>query len=120
LLKKSCQFDNLSSKVNTHLAVFAQKASELRNVIKTRFIAQLAAKRTCENMSGTFCVLNIIQKSKKGVDPRELKQMTGFNKQKVHKILYKLFKQGAIRIEGGGMYAGVKKERVERDVQSLH
>ena len=53
--------------------------------------------------------MTIIQNSGEGVDPKTLKQMTGFNKQKVHKILYKLFKHGEIRIIPGGLYTGVKE-----------
>jgi len=82
LLKKSYKFIKLSNK--------AHKA------------------KACANMSGAWCVLGIIQNSSEGVDPKTLKQRTGFKKRKVHKILYKLFKHGSIRIEGGGLYTGVK------------
>ncbi|MBI5580618.1 MAG: hypothetical protein HY895_15815 [Deltaproteobacteria bacterium] len=107
--KRNNQLADLSKTLHINPAAFIEKVSKVREVIKKRFAAQPTGKKTCGNMPGTFCVLKIIQNSEKGVDPRTLKQMTGFNKQKVHKILYKLFKHGVIRIEGGGLYAGVKE-----------
>jgi len=119
LFMNSNQFVDLSNKMHTNYAVFVQKASKAKKVIKEKIVIQPAAKKPCENMSGTFCVLKIIQNSEDGIEPSTLKQMTGFNKHKVHKILYKLFKHGEIRIEGGGLYAGVK-ENVDQNVQSSH
>lgn len=111
LFMNSHPFVDLSNKMHTSFAAFVQKASKAKKVIVKNFAIQPAAKKTCGDMPGTFCVLDIIQNSEDGVDPRTLKQMTGFNKHKVHKILYKLFKNGEIRIEGGGLYTGVKKNR---------
>lgn len=106
--KRNNQLADLSKTLHIDPATFIEKASKVRDAIKKRFATRLTGKKTCGNMPGTFCVLKIIQNSEKGVDPRTLKQMTGFKKQKVHKILYKLFKHGVIRIEVGGLYAGVK------------
>ena len=103
----SKQFVDLSNKMHTSFAIFVQKASKVKKVIKRKFVIQPASKKTCENMSGTFCVLKIIQNSEDGIELKTLKQITGFNKHKVHKILYKLFKHGEIRIESGGLYTGV-------------
>jgi hypothetical protein len=104
----SKQFVDLSNKMHNSFATFVQKASRAKKVIKRKFVIKPVANKTCENMPGTFCVLKIIQKSEDGIEPRTLKQMTGFSKHKVHKILYKLFKHGEIRIEGGGLYTSVK------------
>lgn len=116
----SNQFVDLSNKMHNSFATFVQKASKAKKVIKRKFVIQPAVNKTCENMPGTFCVLKIIQNSEDGIEPRTLKQITGFNKHKVHKILYKLFKHGEIMIEGGGLYTGVKEESVDRNVQSSH
>jgi hypothetical protein len=108
-LKGNNQLANLTNTLHIHTTAFAEKASKVRKVIQKKFSAEPTAKKTCGNMPGILCVLVIIQDSEEGVDPRTVKQMTGFNKQKVHKILYKLFKRGEIRIEGGGLYTGVRK-----------
>jgi hypothetical protein len=120
LFMNSKQFVDLSDKMHTRFLIFVQKASKVKKVIKRKFVIQPAAKKTCEKLSGTFCVLKIIQNSEDGIEPRTLKQMTGYGKHKIHKILYKLFKHGEIRIEGGGLYTGVKEESISRNVQSLH
>jgi hypothetical protein len=109
LHKRNNQLANLFNTTHNKSTVLAKRASRVQKAIKKKFAAQLATKKPCGKIPGTFCVLTIIRNCGKGVDPRTLKQMTGFNKQKVHKILYKLFKHGEIRIEGGGLYAGVKE-----------
>jgi hypothetical protein len=109
LHKRNNRLANLSNRTHTNSTTLGEKASRVQKVIKKIFSTQLTAKKTCGNMPGTLCVLVIIQNSKEGVDPRAVKQITGFNTQKVHKILYKLFKHGEIRINGGGLYAGVKE-----------
>ena len=109
LHNRNNQLANLSTRIHINSTTLGEKASKVQKVIRKKLAAQLTAKKICGNMPGTLCVLVIIQNSEEGVDPRAVKQMTGFNKQKVHKILYKLFKHGEIRIDGGGLYAGVKK-----------
>ena len=118
LFVNSSQLVDLSNKMHTGFAMFVQKASKAKKVIERNFVVQPAAQKTCENMPEAFCVLNIIQSSKEGMDPGALKQMTGFNEHKVHKILYKLFKHGEIRIEGGGLYTGVKEESINWDSET--
>lgn len=103
------QVVDLSNKMLAGYVVFANKASAAKELIKRKLVVQPAAGKTCRNMPGAFCVLKIIQKCEEGVDPTTLKMMTGFDNQKVGKILYKLFKHGKIRIESGGLYTGVKK-----------
>jgi|WetSurMetagenome_2_1015567.scaffolds.fasta_scaffold170713_2 hypothetical protein len=109
LHKRSNQPANLSNTTHINSTTLAEKVSKVQKVIKKKFAAKLTTQKTCGDMPGSLCVLVIIQKSEKGVDPRTVKQMAGFRRQKVHKILYKLFKHGEIRIDAGGLYAGVKK-----------
>ncbi len=49
-------------------------------------------------------VLNIIEKSRKGVDVASLQKETGFTTKKIHNIVYKLKKQGKIISESKGVY----------------
>ena len=109
LHEHSNQPANLFNTTCINSTTLAEKVSKVQKVIKKRLAAKLTTKKTCGDMPGSLCVLVIIQKSEKGIDPRTVKQMTGFKRQKVHKILYKLFKHGEIKIGGGGLYAGVKK-----------
>jgi hypothetical protein len=52
-------------------------------------------------------ILNIIGKSRKGVDAATLRAKTGFNSQKIRDNIYRLSKRGAIKSPRKGFY--VKK-----------
>jgi phosphate/sulfate permease len=61
------------------------------------------AKKEKEITAGDT-VLNIIEKSRKGVDVASLQKETGFTTKKIHNIVYKLKKQGKIISESKGVY----------------
>ena len=62
-----------------------------------------AAKKT-----DTDKVLEIINRSKKGVDTATLMKKTGFNQKKVRNMLNRTFKQVKITRVAKGIYVGVK------------
>ncbi len=49
-------------------------------------------------------ILAIIRRSKKGVDRATLIKKSGFEGRRMRDILYKLKKQGKIKVEGKGVY----------------
>jgi len=55
-------------------------------------------------------ILNIIKRSRKGVDVATLKQKTGFDEKKIRNVIYKAFKEGIIERAGRGIYVGAKLE----------
>jgi len=57
-----------------------------------------------KEMTAGDAVLNIIEKSKKGVDTASIQKETGFTTKKIHNIVYKLKKQGKIISEQQGFY----------------
>jgi len=57
-----------------------------------------------KEMTAGDAVLNIIEKSKKGVDTASIQKETGFTTKKIHNIVYKLKKQGKITSEQKGFY----------------
>lgn len=57
-----------------------------------------------KEMTAGDTVLNIIEKSRKGVDVASLQKETGFTTKKIHNIVYKLKKQGKIISERKGFY----------------
>lgn len=56
-------------------------------------------------------ILNIIKRSRKGVDVAILKQKTGFDEKKIRNVIYKAHKEGIIRRAGRGIYLGTKHRR---------
>ena len=64
------------------------------------------AKRKAGTVTATDQVLNIINKSKDGVNTATLMKKTGFDQKKVRNILHRTFKQGKIQRAGKGIYVG--------------
>ena len=70
--------------------------------------------RSCEvfpkylRVTATDQVLDIINRSKKGVNAATLMKKTGFNEKKVRYILQRTYKQGKIERAKRGIYIGVK------------
>jgi len=59
-------------------------------------------------LTDTDKVLNIIKRSKKGVDTATLVKKTGFDQKQILNIVFRAFKQGKIERAEKGIYAGVK------------
>ena len=68
------------------------------------------AEKKATKVSATDQVLNIINKSKKGIDTAALMKKTGFNQKKITNILHRTFKAGKIKRADKGIYVGVKEE----------
>jgi len=62
------------------------------------------AKKKTAQPTATDQVLNIIKRSKKGVNAATLMTRTGFNLKKVRNILQRTYKQGKIKRLGKGVY----------------
>ena len=65
----------------------------------------LAKKKTVQP-TATDQVLNIIKRSKKGVNAATLMTKTGFDLKKVRNILQRTYKMGKIKRVGKGIYVG--------------
>jgi hypothetical protein len=65
-------------------------------------------KKKALQITATDQVLNIINRSKKGVDTATLMKKTGFDQKKVRNILQRTFKQGKIKRADKGIYIGLK------------
>jgi len=66
------------------------------------------AKKKATRVTDTDKVLNIIKRSKKGVDAATLKKKTGFNDKKIRNMIYRAIKEGKIQRADRGIYVGVK------------
>ena len=53
-------------------------------------------------------ILKVIRQSKKGVNVATIKQKTGIDEIKIRNVIFKAFREGAIRRVGRGIYLGVK------------
>ena len=78
----------------------AVKAKSVKKAPKT------PAKKKAVKVTATDQILNIINRSKKGVDTATLIKKTGFDQKKVRNILQRTFKQGKIKRADKGIYVG--------------
>jgi hypothetical protein len=67
---------------------------------------KVPAKKKAVQITATDQVLNIINRSKIGVDTAALMKKTGFNQKKVRNILQRTYKQGKIKRVEKGIYVG--------------
>ena len=64
------------------------------------------SKKKVAATTATDQVLNIIKRSKKGVDVPTLMKKTGHGEKKVRNIISRAFSQGKIKRKGRGIYVG--------------
>lgn len=75
-------------------------AKPKKRVKKAPAAKKVAAKKP---ITAVDTVLEIINRSKQGVDTPTLMKKTGFNEKKIHNLVYKLKKQGKIKSAGRGV-----------------
>ena len=63
-----------------------------------------AVSKKAVRLTDTDKVLNIIKRSKKGVDTAILKKKTGFNDKKIWNIIHRTYKAGKIKRADKGIY----------------
>ena len=92
------------------------KAKSVKTTAKAKIVTKKAtvkaaknalrvpAKKKAVQITATDQVLNIINRSKKGVDTAALMKKTGFDQKKVANLIFKLKKQGKITSPKKGLY----------------
>ena len=98
------QFKALEKKMDKLIAA-AGKSEKPRTTKKTSAKKAPAAKRAAKP-TATDQVLNIIKRSRKGVNAATLMTKTGFDLKKVRNILQRTYKQGKIKRVVKGIYVG--------------
>jgi septal ring factor EnvC (AmiA/AmiB activator) len=73
---------------------------------KAKKPARKAPAKKAKKVTDTDKVLNIIKRSRKGVDVPTLIKKTGFEEKKVRNIISRAFSQKKIKRTGRGIYAG--------------
>lgn len=81
----------------------AKAPKKARAKPRAKAARKTVAGRT-RKMSAADAILNIIKRSRKGVDTATLQRKTGFNSQKVRSNVYALNKQGKIKRIDRGTY----------------
>ena len=91
----------------------AEQSGKAKIVSKTKAVkakavkkAKTTARKKTTQITATDQILNIIKRSKKGVDVPTLKRKTGFDDKKVRNIVFRASKEGRIKKSGRGIYVG--------------
>ena len=78
----------------------------IAKAVKATPVKKAPVKKKAAKVTATDEVLNIINRSKKGVNTATLMDKTGFDQKKVRNILQRTFKQGKIKRAEKGIYVG--------------
>jgi DNA replicative helicase MCM subunit Mcm2 (Cdc46/Mcm family) len=84
------------------------KANSVKPKAKAKAVITKKAPVKAAKKTDTDKVLEIINRSKKGVDTATLMKKTGFDQKKVRNMLNRTYKQGKITRIEKGIYVGVK------------
>ena len=82
-------------------------AKSVQTTTKAKTVTKKAPAKVAKK-TDTDKVLEIIHRSKKGVDTATLMKKTGFDQKKVRNMLNRTYKQGKITRVEKGIYVGVK------------
>jgi len=80
----------------------AKKATAKKAVAKKKSVT----KKKATQLTATDKILQIVKRSKKGVDVPTLKKKSGFDDKKVRNIVFRASKEGKIKKSGRGLYVG--------------
>jgi len=111
LLAISKELMKLIKKTEKLAAALEKTDQPTAKSVKTKTKAKAAAKKTpvkAAKKTDTDKVLEIINRSKKGVNTATLMKKTGFDQKKVRNMLNRTYKQGKITRVEKGIYVGVK------------
>lgn len=108
-LKK--EFKAMDKKLEKFLRAIEKSKTTAPKASKAKAPKEKApALKKSTKVTATDQVLNVIHRSKKGVDTAALMKKTGFNQKKITNILHRTFKAGKIKRADKGIYVGVGQE----------
>jgi hypothetical protein len=83
-----------------------KKAAVKKAPAKKAAAPEAVAKKKTTQVTATDKILQIVKRSKKGVDVPTLKEKSGFDDKKVRNIVFRAAKEGKIKKSGRGIYVG--------------
>lgn len=97
------QVTALLKKVDKLIAA-APKPEKSKPKVAKKKPTKAAVTKTGKSATGPEIVMGIVKRSKKGVTIDTLKTKTGFQSEKLHKLVYRLKKRGEIKSPQKGVY----------------
>ena len=103
LIKISKDLERMSRQIQKLTSSIAKEKGRAQKASMPKPVAPSKGKK-----SGTQTVLDMIKKSKTGIDAGTLIKKTGFEDKKIRNILFKAWKEGKIERVGRGVYKSSK------------
>ena len=111
-LKK--EFKTLERKLDKFLKAIEKSGTKATKQSRAKTVKATAkktpAKKKTVKVTATDQVLDIINRSKNGVDASTIKKKTGFDDKKIRNILFRTFKQGKTQRADKGIYVIARKD----------
>ena len=104
--------DNLLKEFEKDAKTKTPKPSKAK-AAKAKTAKKAPVTKRATKATATDQVLNIINRSKKGVDIATIKKKTGFEDKKLRNIIFRAYKEGKIQRAGRGLYIGLKAKASE-------
>ena len=106
----STKTDRLINRLDTLLVTPRVKTTSFRGRGKRKKISPevLRVQKYVKPQTDSEKVVQIIKKSKKGIDKNTLMKKTGFDSKKISNILHRSYKKGLIERIAKGIYIGSK------------
>jgi phage-related minor tail protein len=104
MAKKVARLEKAQAAAKRKTKVRAKATKKVRAKKKAVAKRKAPARRKATKLTATDQVLNIIKRSKKGVDPQTLMKKAGLADKTVRNILFKASKQRKIKRAGRGVY----------------
>jgi predicted Rossmann fold nucleotide-binding protein DprA/Smf involved in DNA uptake len=106
LVRKTERLMKAVDRIEKAQTAAAKKPTPKVKVVKKAAAKNVPAKKKRAKLTATDKVLNIINRSKKGISVQAIMKRTGFDQRKTANILFRVSKMGKIKSVSRGVYVG--------------
>ena len=106
MAKKVAKLEKAQAKANPKKAAVKKAPVKRQTKAKVQTAKKAPAKKMAASPTATDKVLNIIKRSKKGVDVAALMKKSGLEEKTIRNVLFRVGKQGKIKRADRGVYVG--------------
>ena len=106
MANRVAKLEKAQAKANPKKAAAKKAPQAKKTKAKAKTARKAPAKKKAASQTATAQVLNIIKRSKKGVDVAVLMKKSGLAEKTIRNVLFRVGKQNKIKRAGRGVYVG--------------
>ena len=106
MASRVAKLEKAQAKANPKTAAAKKAPAKRKTKAKAQAVKNAPAKKMAASPTATDQVLNIIKRSKEGVDVAALMKKSGLAEKTIRNVLFRAGKQGKIKRAGRGVYVG--------------